>query len=123
MWTLVKSPYRPSNTGKVFLQLVAHYVALEVAIVRCGYYHLCAQQLDCHIVEGKRCFYSLHSTSLTDDPGREEEVLDSLPLFLPPLPCTGDATVLRLPEGGLLAERGWDEVGGREPVGNNNKIN
>ena len=28
---------------------------------------------------------------------------------------------LRLPEGGLLAERGWDEVGGREPGKNNKK--
>lgn len=56
--------------------------------------------------------------SLTDDPGRE--VLDSLPLFFPPLPGTGDATALRLPEVGLLAERGWDEVGGREPGNDNN---
>ena len=57
---------------------------------------------------------------LTDDPGRE--ALDSLPLFLPPLLCTGDAAALRLPDGGLLAERGWDEVGGREPGNNNNNI-
>lgn len=43
-----------------------------------------------------------------------------MPLFFPPLPCTGDATALRLPEVGLLAERGWDEVGGREPGNDNN---
>lgn len=61
------------------------------------------------------------SGPLTDDPGREEDVLDSLPLFFPALPCTGDAMALRLPEGGLLAERGWDEVGGREPGKNNKK--
>lgn len=57
---------------------------------------------------------------LTDDPGREE-LLDSFPLFLPALLCTGDTTALRLPDGGLLAERGWDEVGGREPGDNNSK--
>lgn len=62
---------------------------------------------------------NIGSSSLTDDPGREE-LLDSFPLFLLPLPCTGDATALRLPDGGLLAERGWDEVGGREPGNNNN---
>lgn len=52
----------------------------------------------------------------TDDPGREDEVLDSFPLFLLPLVCTGDGATLRFPEAGLLAERGWDEVGGREPA-------
>lgn len=59
-------------------------------------------------------YQNIGTSSLTDDPGREE-LLDSFPLFLLPLPCTGDATALRLPDGGLLAERGWDEVGGREP--------
>ena len=58
--------------------------------------------------------HNIGTSSLTDDPGREE-LLDSFPLFLPALTCTGDATALRLPDGGLLAERGWDEVGGREP--------
>ena len=62
---------------------------------------------------------NLGARSLTDDPGREE-LLDSFPLFLPPFPCMGEAAALRLPDGGLLAERGWDEVGGREP-GKTNK--
>lgn len=63
--------------------------------------------------------YNIGTSPPTDDSGREE-LLDSFPLFLPLLPWTGDAAALRPPDGGLLAERGWDEVGGRDPRNNNN---